>query len=743
MTALYWLLTALAGGLVAGVVRIPLRIEERIALAVVAGIVGSAACALGLATVFGIGTGAAVGGPLLLALLGLLGCILSGGMLDAWRESAAEVPQRWRSHELMMVSGVVVAAVAGFAVLFSHTLFAQDGNIVSNVNTVWADWSMHATTADAFALGRNLPPTDPIFSGTTLLYPFLPDWHAGMLVTLGSGIGAALAVPSAIMCVAITLLVVSLARRLTGSVIAGVLAMAMCMLGGSLGAEGLYWDACTAHGTASSQCAPSRFVSDPVGAVGTVVHTVGNLPGAVASQGRAYDGLLADPTHPAPLSNVQWYTPLLAWWLPQRPFLFGFAMVLCVLLVVVAARGQPGRRWSSFVVAGLLFGLLPLVHVHSFIALVILLPLLAVWWRRMEWLAMLGVAAALATPRLVQLAISDEHGTAALGNSFPWLEPGWMSGVIQTASSEHRGLGVVNVFWAVGNGIRAFLTPEWWGFWIVNCGIVLPLMGLAAVAAALRFAPAETRVHRVASRVSGLVPRDVLRFSLPFLAIFALCNLVVFQSWDWDNTKLFAYWYFGASLLVGALVVALWRGAWWQRTLSTIGYASVIMTGTVVMLRFLPWTPATLSNAGPFVWESAQDQSLAAQVEQRTAPDAVILTTGVHTDPLLTLAGRRTVLGYNGWLWSYGIDYRQRQADVAVMYQGCSSGEQSCAATSLLHQYGVSYVEMPPSQAAQLPAASRDWWSALPVVARVGDAAAVGPQGDGETVVYDVRNAGR
>lgn len=738
MTALYWLLTAVSGGLVAGVVRVPLRVEERLAIAVVTGILGSALCALGVATVFGVGAGAALCGPVLLGVIALLALFLGGGMLDAWRDSIAEVPERWRSHELMMVAGVAVAAIAGFSVLFAHTLFSlPDGSIASNVNTVWADWSMHATTADAFALGHNLPPTDPIFSGTTLLYPFLPDWHAGMLVSLGSGIGAALAVPSAVLCVAIALLVVSVARRLTGSVIAGVLAMAMCMLGGSLGAEGLYWDACTTHGTAASQCAPSRFLSDPVGAVGTAVHTVTNVPGAIASQGRPYDSLLGDPSHPPPLSNVQWYTPLLAWWLPQRPFLFGFAAVLCVLLIVVAARGQPGRRWTAFVVAGMLWGVLPLVHVHSFIALCILVPLLALWWRRREWLVMLSVMAVLAAPRLLQLAGSDEKGVAALGNTFPWLEPGWMSGVIPTAATDHRGLGAVNVLWALGNGIRAFLTPQWWGFWIVNCGIVLPLMAVVAVLAALRFAPPESRLHAVAVRVTGVVPRDLLRFTLPFLAIFALCNLVVFQSWDWDNTKLFAYWYFGASLLAGGLVVALWRRRWWHRTLSGIGYATVIMTGAVVMLRFMPWTPSNLSNAGPFVWESTTDQSLAAQVEARTAPDSVILTTGVHTDPLLTLAGRRTVVGYSGWLWSYGIDYRQRQSDVAAMYQGCASGEQSCAATSLMRHYGVSYVEFTPDAQAQIPAANRDWWSALPLVAKVGNG--VG----GDTVVYDVRSAGR
>jgi hypothetical protein len=736
VTVLCWLLTAVAGGLVAGAVRVPLRVEERVPIAVVTGILGGAACALGLSTVFGIRQATALAGPALLALIGVVACLLSGGgVLSSWRESMAEVPERWRSRELIVVAGVTVAAVMGFAVLFSHTLFNQDGAIVSNINTVWADWSMHATTANSFALGHNLPPTNPIYSGTTLLYPFLPDFHSGMFVTIGGGIGAALAIPSAVLCVAIALLLMSVARRLTGSVTVGVLAMAMCMLGGGLGIEGLYWDACTAHGTAASQCEPSRIVTDPLGALGTAAHTIGNLPGAVAAQPRPYDALLPDQAHPPALNNLQWYTPLLAWWLPQRPFLYGFAVALCIFLLILAARGQPAtRRWSPFVLAGLLWGLLPLVHVHSFIALVLVVPLLALSWRRREWLVMAGIAVLLATPRLLQLALSDEHGAPALGNTFPWLEPGWLSGVIPDATAQHRGLSPSAALWAVGNGIRAVLTPEWWGFWLVNCGIVLPLMLLLGLGAVARRLPRGGRARAAGERVAGVVSSDLLRFCLPFLAIFVLCNVVVFQSWDWDNTKLFAYWYLGAALLVGGVVVRWWRGGWWRRGAGTLGFVSVIMTGTVVMLRFLPWTPASASNAGPFTWASAQDRDLAAQVDARTPPDAVILTTGRHTDPLLTLAGRRTVLGYNGWLWSYGIDYRQRQVDVGVMYEGCATGQSSCAATALLRDYNVSFVEIPAAEySSTYPRGNAPWWAAsFPEVARAGD-----------TVVYDVRRAGR
>jgi len=164
------------------------------------------------------------------------------------------------------------------------------------------------------------------------------------------------------------------------------------------------------------------------------------------------------------------------------------------------------------------------------------------------------------------------------------------------------------------------------------------------------------------------------------------------------------------------------------------------MTGAVVMLRFLPWTPAEGTTSGPYAWEpvgpyvwaSADDRSLADQVIARIEPDATILTMGRHNDPLMTLAGRRTLVGYTGWLWSYGIDYRARQVDVAAIYQGCPGTQTQCAATELLRHDGISYVEIPASSyAQQYPQGNLQWWSStFRVVARAGD-----------DTVYDVRSA--
>ena len=83
---------------------------------------------------------------------------------------------------------------------------------------------------------------------------------------------------------------------------------------------------------------------------------------------------------------------------------------------------------------------------------------------------------------------------------------------------------------------------------------------------------------------------------------------------------------------------------------------------------------------------SSEDVSLAQFVREHTSKDAIFLTSDKHNNPIPCLAGRRIIMGYRGWLWTHGIDYRTRERDVFEMYQG------SDRASALLNQYGVDYV---------------------------------------------------
>ena len=718
------LLTAAAGAVLAGLVRTRLTLPERVLLAVVSGVLAGSAVTFGLALAGGLDTVTVLAGPAAVVMLGLLLHLRGARLLAPWSDSLVAARRAWRANPAAgrLAVGGAVAAAAVVAVIFARTVFVSDGAIAAGYTTVWADWSQHLSTQASFAVAGNVPPVNPLLSGTPLLYPFLADFQSATLVVLGASPQGALAVPSALLVLTIIGLIVCLGRRLGLGSGGGIVAAVIVFLGGGIGFVGLFGDACT-HASAASQCTWSYIVAHPGQGLGVIGGTLRDLPGTVAAQTRAYDGLPSNGGTP-PLPDMQWYTPLLAWWLPQRTIVYGFAAALCVLVLVHAALREPGRDWSPFLLAGVLLGLLPLVHIQTLIALVLLLLVIAVRHRRREWLGLAAVAAVIAAPRLVQVALAP-HGEVAAGNEYPWFEPGWL------ANAPHRiDISAGGAVAAVGETLRQLVTPQWWGFWSANLGFVVPLSALLLIAAVLRLVPGG--VGRAARRAVAVLPAHVLELLLAGIVVFALCNLIVFQSWDWDNTKLLVYWYLAVALAVGALVTRAARHLW--RGLVVAGLVvSMVLTGALVMLRYAPWTPPQDQVGGPYVIADASERALAATVAATTPPDAVFLTFGRPNDPLLAVAGRTGVMGYYGWLWSYGTDFGTRYADVQTLYQGCG-GDAGCV-RSLLRRYDVSFVEI--DDRAQDPGAvtgavDTAWWASqgLPIVAR-----------SDHIVVYDVRGS--
>jgi hypothetical protein len=93
-----------------------------------------------------------------------------------------------------------------------------------------------------------------------------------------------------------------------------------------------------------------------------------------------------------------------------------------------------------------------------------------------------------------------------------------------------------------------------------------------------------------------------------------------------------------------------------------------------------------------------------------------------HNSPIPTLAGRRELVGYPGWLWTYGLaDYVQKTDDDTKILQG------NPAALDLVRKYGIDYVMIGPQEIPR--GGNRAYWEQHGTV--VYD--------DGEYAVYRVR----
>ena len=172
-----------------------------------------------LGYVLALAIGVTVGLVLLLAAVG----IVAGGVLLSRHR------QRWRS-QLAPRSGALLAAVALLALamgyLFTRAVEVTPDAWLAHYNNTWSDWSFHASYATTFVYGHNLPPQNPLFAGTPFRYPFAPDFASALLIGGGWSLPAALIWPSWAMTVLALSGLILWARRLTGSVAAGVIAIA-------------------------------------------------------------------------------------------------------------------------------------------------------------------------------------------------------------------------------------------------------------------------------------------------------------------------------------------------------------------------------------------------------------------------------------------------------------------------------------------------------------------------------------
>ncbi len=396
---------------------------------------------------------------------------------------------------------VEAAALLGFALATGRqflSLGASDGAVVTQLNPyAYGDLPLHWSYVSFLAGGASFWPQNPILAGARLSYPIGSDLLAALFVKLGADTGAVL--------------------RVTGLVASVVLAFALRRWSGTLAVAAFVF---------SGGIALSRFA-----------------PGA-----------LLRPDDP----DLPWKNLLLALFVPQRGFLFALP---AGLLLLWSAREKLLRERSGLpaAVAGLLWGALPLFHVHTFLVFSVVYAVWALGRGRVAAaLPSLAVALPLATFAVWQ--VTDGFAAARL----VWWKPGWMMG------SENPVL-----------------------FLLLNFGLFPPL----AVAMLLR----PPRGDEAAAR-----------FTLaPALGLFVALFFVVLAPWEWDNTKAFVWC---ILLMVGPLSAWLAEKTWaWRVGLVTL----LLLPGAPAALGGL------LASTPLVVYEEAERASVCAALRDLPADTGV------------------------------------------------------------------------------------------------------------------------
>jgi len=134
-----------------------------------------------------------------------------------------------------------------------------------------------------------------------------------------------------------------------------------------------------------------------------------------------------------------------------------------------------------------------------------------------------------------------------------------------------------------------------------------------------------------------------------------------------------------------------------SKFLATALLAMLVLAGALDLARASDYSISAVQ------FTDAHGLEVADWVRGHTSPNSVFVVAPEHNSPIPTLAGRRELIGYPGWLWTYGMpDYVQKGDDDKRILDGDPT------ALDLVKKYGIDYVMIGPQE---IPlGASRAYW---------------------------------
>ena len=507
-----------------------------------------------------------------------------------------------------------VAGIAGLVSLLGLQVLLPDKVFVRAIFVGWGDAAYHLSIIQRFAVAQPFTLEHPVFSGHTLTYPFLVDFLSALYRRLGASALFSYHLPVVALAVAGVALLFSWYRTLRIRHGLAVVLLAVALFGAGLGWLWLGRDLSAAWQTG--------------GTVG-ISEILRDLPHEYTHLDRRTSGLRAGTESDA---NIVWMVPVLSFLTHQRGFALGLALGMVVLYALVTRATAP---W----VVGVLAGLLPLAHGHTFFALGLVGAawFLVGWPNRRFWLRVALPAAIIALPALLYLraGLSGSGGGTAMRW---WL--GWM-----TCTHERHWLRCDQPVPAGAD------TSVLW-FWLKNFGGVLVAWAAVLLVAVSRWWKRE--------RTSlSAVP-----LLLPSVLLFAVPNLARLQPWEFDNNKVLFWWWLFAIGAIGQYLMLLPRPSFRRWTAVALAAVALPAGVTDVASRLGHWSTY---HSG---YVQAADRTAADWIIEHSVPNAVIAAApSAHSFvPLLT--GRPLALGYEGWLWSQGVNLAPRVAAISALARG-------------------------------------------------------------------------
>ena len=154
-----------------------------------------------------------------------------------------------------------------------------------------------------------------------------------------------------------------------------------------------------------------------------------------------------------------------------------------------------------------------------------------------------------------------------------------------------------------------------------------------------------------------------MNIRIPFVAaslpLFLVPNFFLLQPFPFDNNKVIFYWWILAVIFCAVpLLMWLWQKRHWGKVfviiLAIFGSLSSMVD---IAVRFLGIQNSSYGYADA----DSNKVRVGEWVKQNTPANALFLTAPNIDPPPLFLAGRPVYLGYEGWLWTWSLDYQKNR----------------------------------------------------------------------------------
>ncbi len=558
--------------------------------------------------------------------------------------------------------------------VFAQAMFETPEGVFTGLDNNLGDLPFHIGIITGFVEGENFPPEHPEFAGARLTYPFLADFLTAIFMRAGASLEAAMFWQNFLLALSFVGLLFRWSFVLTRNRTAALITPIIVLFNGGLG----FW----------------RFFTEAASSGRGVLESLGNLTSYYTMAGEAY----------------KWGNAVVMLLVPQRGLLLGFPIALIVWTVwwertagvfenenekeideeridgqaravgkrkarrarkddggAARLKGKKDRAEISagdveepsasqalmpMLIAGAIAGLLPLVHAHSFVVLMLMGACLAVLFcLRWPWTEVDGEAKSFFLPRWKEWAAFFAGAMVVAVPQMLWA----------TYKSDVQAASFFG--WQVGwdRGTQSIIV-----FWLKNTGLFIPLL-VAAMAWRGR---------------APVVSRRLLLFWIPFALCFIVPNLFRLSPWIWDNIKILFYWWIASAPLVALLLARLWKLGVAARASALALLVAVTLAGALDVWRVA--SGAMRQNI--FTQDGVRFAEL---VKRETAPRSLILHAPTYNHPVY-LTGRRSLMGYAGHLGSHGLEFAGRERDVVRIYSGGADAE------ALIGKYGVDYIVVGP-----------------------------------------------